>query len=93
VHKALKISPPADSEDNSRPKENHVPKKEVLVEKDQINSAEGENEGVPQDNTTPAKDDAPNLEKKDKSPITTDKNGGEVNSIFLLSTSPFSSNS
>jgi hypothetical protein len=71
-------------EENSESKENHVPEKEVMVEKDQINSVEGENEGVPQDNTTPAEDDAPNSEKKYKSPIITAKNGNEINTISLF---------
>jgi hypothetical protein len=39
---------------------------------------------VPQDNTTPAEDDAPTSEKKDKSPIITPRNGNEVNSISIF---------
>jgi hypothetical protein len=35
-----------------------------MVEKDQVNCDEGESEGVLQDKTTPAEDDAPNSEKK-----------------------------
>jgi hypothetical protein len=55
-----------------------------MVEKDQIRSDEGENEGVPQDNTTTAEDDAPTSEKKDKSLIITPRNGNEVNSISFF---------
>jgi hypothetical protein len=79
VPKALKIHTPDDSEEVSGPKENPMPEKEEMVEKDQIRSDEGENDGVPQDNTTPAEDDAPTSEKKDKSPIITPRNGNEVN--------------
>jgi hypothetical protein len=61
-----------------------MPEKEVMVEKDQIKGAEGENEGVPQDNTTTAEDDAPTSEKKDKSLIITPRNGNEVNSISFF---------
>jgi hypothetical protein len=46
VHKPLKITTPDDSDDASGPKENPAQEKEILVEKDQITSAEGNDEGV-----------------------------------------------
>jgi hypothetical protein len=68
VHKAFKISTPADSEDASGSKDN--PKKEEgpVVEKDQITSAEKEEGGAQNDNTIPTKGDAPNCEKKGDPP-------------------------
>jgi hypothetical protein len=65
VHKALRISTPDDSEGDSGPKENPAPEKEIVVEKDQVTSAEGKDGEVSKDNITPAEGNAPSLEKKD----------------------------
>jgi hypothetical protein len=84
VPKALKIHTPDDSGEISGPKENPIPEKEVLVERDQGNSAEGGNEGMPQDNTTPVVDDAPSLEKKDGPQANPDNQDDKVTSNPLL---------
>jgi hypothetical protein len=84
VHKALKISTPADSEGASGPREDPGKEKGPVVKKDQAISAEGNDGGAPKDKSTPVKENAPNPEEKGDPQTNPDNNDHKVPSSLFL---------